>query len=110
MENMRTQCALTSSTKIAMPGDLKRGVPIVLEEVIADEVLSSIQCYERGRAFFSTVVWVCISDPGMFSYQDNIFMEDRLLELIQTTVDGRRPLPPTSSPHGQGRCASLATS
>ena len=91
LENLRTQCSLTSSTKIAMPRDLKPGVPIVMEEIIADEVLSSIQCFERGRAFFSSVAWVCVADPTMFSYQDSIFMEDRLLELIQTSVDGRRP-------------------
>ena len=74
-----------------MPRELKPGVPIVMEEIIADEVLSSIQCYERGRAFFSTLVWVCIADPTMFAFQDAIFMEDRLLELIQTSVEGRRP-------------------
>ena len=91
LENLRTQCSLTSSSKIAMPRDLKPGVPIVMEEVIADEVMSSIQCYERGRAFFSTVAWVCIAEPTMFSFQDSIFMDDRLLELIQTSVDGRRP-------------------
>ena len=91
LENLRTQCSLTSSSKLAMPRELKPGVPIVMEEVIADEVMSSIQCYERGRAFFSTVAWVCIADPSMFSFQDAIFMDDRLLELIQTSVDGRRP-------------------
>ena len=38
-----------------------------------------------------TLAYVCIGNSDMFNYQDVIFFEDKLLELVQWTKDGRRP-------------------
>ena len=91
MENLRMQSALQATPKLAVPKIFKPGEPIVVEEVVADEVCSAMQIYERGRAFAHTLAYVCIGCSDMFSYQDVIFLDDKLLELVQWTRDGRRP-------------------
>ena len=92
LESLRVQSAITHGPRnLGVSRELKPGEPLMIEEVIADEVQSSIQIFERSRAFFSTIAYVCVNEPEWFSQQDLIFIEDKLLELLQWTKDKRRP-------------------
>ena len=92
LENLRVQSAINLGPRnLGVSRDLRPGEPIVVEEFVADEVFTSMQIFERSRAFFSTVAYVCVNDPSFFGLQDLIYMEDKILELLQFTKDKRRP-------------------
>ena len=63
LEGLRLQSSIASGTHVALPKEIRPGEPIILEEEVADEVTSSIQCYERTRAFFSSVALISINEP-----------------------------------------------
>ena len=60
------------------------------EDVVANEVSTSMDAFARIRAFFYTVSFVTIHEPNFFSYQDALFAEGRVFSLLQVTVDRRR--------------------
>ena len=61
------------------------------EEVIADQVTNVLELYTRLRAFFNTVAFVTVHEPSFFGLQDVIFIEDKILCLLQMTKNDRRP-------------------
>ena len=91
MESLRLQSALSSSQKIMIPCEIRPGVPIVPEVISAEAVQSVMQTYERTHAFFGTLAWVAVNKGDWFTYQDFHFIDDRMLEMLQWTKDGRRP-------------------
>ena len=91
MESLRLQSALGSSPKLMIPCEIRPGVPIVPEVITAEAVQSVMQAYERTRAFFGTLAWVAVNKGDWFTYQDFHFIDDRMLEMLQFTKDGRHP-------------------
>ena len=91
MESLRLQSALGSSPKLMIPCEIRPGVPIVPEVITAEAVQSVMQAYERMRAFFGTLAWVAVNKGNWFTYQDFLFIDDRMLEMLQFTKDGKRP-------------------
>ena len=61
------------------------------EEHIADHVSSVLELFTRVRAFFNTLALASIHEPDWFSMQDAVFIEDKLLNMLQMTKEGRRP-------------------
>ena len=47
--------------------------------------------FTHMRAFFNTVSVVTIQEPDYFAYQDVLFIEDMMLNLMQIAKEGRRP-------------------
>ena len=87
-ESLRLQSAIQGTGKqIATFTD---GV-IGAEEIIADQVTNSLELYMKMKAFFNTVALVTVNVPDFFTYQDVVFIEDKVLNLLQLTKDKRRP-------------------
>ena len=63
---------------------------LATEEIVADQVANHMELYTRMRAWFNTIALVTVGEE-FFTYQDVIYIEDRLLALLQFTRDGRRP-------------------
>ena len=63
---------------------------LATEEIVADQVANHIELYTRMRAWFNTIALVTVGEE-FFTYQDVIYIEDRLLSLLQFTRDKRRP-------------------
>ena len=91
MESLKLQSSLGNSPKLMIPCEFRPGVPIVPEVITAEAVQSSMQAYERARAFFGTLAWVAVNKGDWFTFQDFLFVDDRMMELLQFTKDGRRP-------------------
>ena len=87
-ESLRLQSSIQGSGK--QIATFKEGF-LTSEEIVADQVTNSIELYVRIRAFFNIVALVTIQDPDYFTYQDAIFVDDKLTNLIQYTKDGLRP-------------------
>ena len=87
-ESLRLQSAIQGTGKqIATFTD---GV-IGAEEIIADQVTNNLELYMKMKAYFNTVALVTVNIPDFFSYQDVVFIEDKLLNLLQFTKENRRP-------------------
>ena len=87
-EALRLQSSIHGSGKqiATIQGNL-----LAAEEVIADQVTNSLELYMRMKAFFNTVALVTVHIPDFFDYQDVVFIEDKILNLLQFTKDSRRP-------------------
>ena len=91
LDSLKLQSSLGGLPRLVMPAEFQPGKPIVPEILQAEAVQSSFQAFERIRAFWGTMSWVCVNMPAFFSYQDAVFAEDRCLELLQWTKDGQHP-------------------
>ena len=87
-ESLRLQSSIVVSTKKF--ATVVEGY-IATEEHIADQVQSILELYTRIRAFFGTMAFISIHDGAFFTLQDAIFIEDKLLNLLQFSKDGKRP-------------------
>ena len=50
-----------------------------------------MEAYSRVRAFFMTLAFVMIRDQTFFSFEDELFIENKIFSLVQMTVDRRHP-------------------
>ena len=87
-EGLRLQSAINTSNKTF--ATIRDGY-IGTEEVIADQVTNVLELYTRIRAFFGTVAFCMIHEPERFALQDIIFIEDKMLSMLQMTKEGKRP-------------------
>ena len=72
----------------------KPGELMTTEDFVADEIGESMEECPRGRAFFTTLALVMILDQLFFFLHDALFIENKILSLVQMTADRRRPPPP----------------
>ena len=87
IESLRLQsCIHGPGKQVAM---LSQGF-LSTEEVVADQVANHMELYTRMRAWFNTIALVTVGED-FFTYQDVVYIEDRLIGLLQFTRDGRRP-------------------
>ena len=87
-ESLRLQSSIATTGK--KYATISEGY-LATEEHIADQVSNVLELYTRIRAFFNTVAFVCIHDGDFFTLQDVVFVEDKMLNLLQLSKHGTRP-------------------
>ena len=88
-ESMRVQSAMEKEVVQQLEKTATKAARF--KEVIADEVEGHFEFFRRLRAYWWTLAWLCIQFREWFSFQDALFMSERILALINQTHFAMRP-------------------
>ena len=88
-EGIRMDCSLQDKDTIAQLEKTASG-EARFKEVILDEVRGHFELFKRLRAYLFSVSYLAIDMGPWFTFQDAIFVSERLLQFIHQTSSGER--------------------
>jgi len=88
-EGIRMDCSLQDKDTIAQLEKTASG-EARFKEVILDEVRGHFELFKRLRAYLFSVSYLAIDMGPWFTFQDAIFVSERLLQFIHQTQSGER--------------------